>query len=102
MLEDKARNIAQSGYARANPGSDYLYAKASVSEPFGWVYGAAAVTAMANLDDRSWQLVPEISYTGFNNVELRARAFFLDGASHSEFGEKPTSRRIEVYARFYF
>ena len=101
-LEDKARKVAQSGYARANPGSDYLYAKASVSEPFGWVYGAAALTAMTNLKDHSWQLVPEVSYTGFNNIELRARAFVLEGSSHTEFGEKPASRRIEVYARFFF
>ena len=101
-LEDRARKIAQSGYGRANPGSDYLYAKASVSEPFGWVYGSAALTAMTNLKDHSWQLVPEVGYTGFNNVELRARAFFLEGAAHSEFGEKPASRRLEVYARFFF
>ena len=57
---------------------------------------------MTNLNDRSWQLTPEISYTGFNNVEIRARAFFLHGAAHTEFGEKTASRRLEVYARFYF
>lgn len=102
VLAEKARRVAQSGYGRPNPGKDYLYVKASVSEPFGWVYGAASLTAMSNLNDRSWQLVPEVSYTGFNNVELRARAFFLGGADHSEFGEKTASRRLEVYARFYF
>ncbi len=102
MLAEKARRVAQSGFGRSNPGQDYLYVKASVSEPFGWVYGAASITAMTNLDDRSWQVTPEISYTGFNNVELRARAFFLSGSDHTEFGEKPSSRRVEVYARFYF
>lgn len=101
-LADKARAVARSGYGRVNPGTDYVYAKASVSEPFGWVYGSAALTAMTSLEDRSWQLVPEVSYTGFNNVELCARAFVLHGASHTEFGEKPASRRIEVYARFFF
>ena len=101
-LEARARKLAQSGYARPNPGRDYLYAKASVSEPFGWVYGSAALTAMTNLNDHSWQVTPEIGYTGINNVEIRARAFFLGGASHTEFGEKPASRRLEVYARFYF
>lgn len=101
-LQQKAGQVAQSGYGRTNPGRDYLYAKTSVSEPFGWVYGAASVTAMTNLRDRSWQLTPEISYTGFNNVEIRARAFFLHGASHTEFGEKPASRRAEIYARFFF
>ena len=102
MLEEKARRAAQSGYGRPNPGKDYLYVKASVNEPFGWVYGAASLTAMTNIKDRSWQLTPEVSYTGFNNVEIRARTFFLYGASHTEFGEKPASRRVEVYARFFF
>ena len=102
MLEEKARRAAQSGYGRPNPGKDYLYAKASVSEPLGWVYGAASLTAMTSLEDQSWQLTPEVSYTGFNNVEIRARAFFLHGASHTEFGEKAASRRLEVYARFFF
>ena len=101
-LQQKARQVAQSGYGRPNPGRDYLYAKASVSEPFGWVYGAASVTAISNLKDRSWQLTPEISYTGFDNVELRARAIVVKSTSHTEFGEKPASRRIEVYARFFF
>ena len=35
----KARSVAQSGYGKANPGRDYLYLKASVREPFDWVYG---------------------------------------------------------------
>ena len=94
--------VAQSGYGRPNPGRDYLYVKSSVSEPLGWVYGAASLTAMTNLNDNSWQIMPEISYTGFNNVEIRARAFFLSGKSQSEFGEKTADQRFEVYARFYF
>ena len=101
-LEEKARMVAQSGYGRPNPGRDYLYVKSSVSEPLGWVYGAASLTAMTNLNDNSWQIMPEISYTGFNNVEIRARAFFLSGKSQSEFGEKTADQRFEVYARFYF
>jgi hypothetical protein len=102
MLAEKARRVAQSGYGRSNPGRDYLYLKASVSEPLGWVYGAASLTAMTNLKDRSWQLTPEVSYTGFHHVEIRAREVFLHGASHTEFGEKTASRRVEVYARFFF
>ena len=101
-LVNKARTVAQSGYGKPNPGRDYLYVKASVNEPFDWLYGAASVTTMTNLNDHSWQITPEVSYTGFTNVELRARVLFLGGASHTEFGEKTASRRIEVYARFFF
>ena len=101
-LESKARSVAQAGYGKANPGLDYLYVKASVSEPFNWVYGAASLTAMTNLNDGSYQITPEISYTGFTNVELRARVIVLGGPPQSEFTEKASSSRLEVYARFFF
>ncbi len=102
VLASAARTVAQSGYARPNPGRDYLYVKASVSEPFDWVYGAASLTTMVNLNDHSYQLTPEISYTGFANWELRARLIFLAGQAHTEFNEKTASQRLEIYARWFF
>lgn len=98
----RARSVAQSGYGRPNPGRDYLYVKASVSEPFNWVYGAASVTAMVNLNDRSFQVTPELSYTGFANWELRGRLIVLGGQLHTEFNEKASSARLEITARYYF
>lgn len=90
------------GYGKPEPGRDYLYLKASVNEPFDWVYGVASLTAMTNLNDRSFQITPEISYTGFSNLELRARLTILGGQPHTEFGEKITSSRVEVYVRYFF
>lgn len=101
-LANKARTVAQSGYGRPNPGRDYLYVKASASEPFGWLYGAASLATMVNLNDGSWQITPEVSYTGFNNVELRARIIVPGGQSTTEFGEKVSSRRLELTARIFF
>lgn len=101
-LADKARSVAQSGYARPNPGRDYLYLKASVSEPFDWVYGATSLTTIVNLNDHSFQVTPELSYAGFANWELRARLIVLSGQARSEFGEKVSSGRLEIYARYYF
>jgi hypothetical protein len=101
-LESRARALAQAGYGKPSPGLDYLYVKASVSEPFNWVYGAASLTVMSNLNDGSYQITPEISYTGFTNVELRARVIVLGGPPQSEFTEKASSSRLEVYARFFF
>lgn len=101
-LVSKAQRAAQAGYGKSNPGQDYLYVKASVSEPFDWVYGAASLTAMTNLNDGSWQITPEVNYTGFKDIELRARLILLGGPPDSEFTEKSVSDRLEVYARFYF
>lgn len=101
-LATKAASLVQSGLGRANPGQDYVYVKTSVSEPLGWVYGAAAVTWMANAQDHSWQLIPELSYTGFNGWDLRARLAWLHGAALSEFGEKAASSKVELTARYSF
>ncbi len=101
-LAAKAASLARSGFLRANPGQDYVYLKASVNEPLGWVYAAASLTWMTNAQDRSWQLTPELSYTGFNGWDLRGRLFWLQGSDLSEFGAKVTARKLELTARFSF
>lgn len=98
----RAASQARGGYARPNPGRNYLYLRASQKEPFDILYYTPAVTVIANADDRSFSFVPELLYTGINDVELRARAFFLGGGGGTEFGEKQNSRRFEVQARLYF
>jgi hypothetical protein len=57
---------------------------------------------IANANDRSTSVAPELLYSGFNDVELRLRAFFLNGGAGTEFGERQISRRIEFQARLYF
>lgn len=102
-LNNKARDVAaQSGYGKANPGRDYAYLKGSINEPFNWVYGMVAVTSMMNLQDGSWQIQPELSYTGLTDWELRGRIIFFGGQPHSEFTSKASRQRLEIYARFYF
>lgn len=98
----RMQSLAQSGYGRANPGRHYAYLRASAKDPFDWLYVAPALTAIINLDDHSWQLTPEISYTGWQNVELRARAVMLFGDKLSEFGEKAAARRYELLLRMYY
>lgn len=101
-LSSKARSVAQSGYGKANPGQDYVYLKASKAEPFGWLYGSVALTTMLNVGDGSWQIQPEVSYTGFSNLELRSRAIFFGGPEDAEFTTKTSSWRLEAYARYFF
>jgi hypothetical protein len=98
----QARTLAQSGFGRSNPGRHYAYLRVSAKDPFDWLYLTPALTAIANLDDGSWQITPELVYAGWQNVELRARAMLLHGKASSEFGAKPARRRIEASAKFYF
>jgi hypothetical protein len=98
----QAASLAASGYGRANPGRRYAYLRVSTKHPFDWLYFNLALTTIANLDDHSWQLTPELLYTGWRNLELRARAVLLHGDALDEFGAKAASRRLEVSLRLYF
>ena len=101
-LFQKALSLAQGSYGRPNAGRDYVYVRAQMKDALGIVYFMPALTAMMNWQDRSFQVTPELQYTGFKNLELRLRLFLLHGASGTEFGEKQVSRKLEFYGRYYF
>ncbi|HYL19018.1 MAG TPA: hypothetical protein VEV20_10060, partial [Burkholderiales bacterium] len=101
-LLQKALPLSQGGYGKPSPGEDYLYFRAQLKDAFRIVYFSPAITAMMNLQDRSYQLTPELFYTGISNLELRARLFLLQGGSGTDFGEKQVSRKLELQARYYF
>ena len=101
-LVQKALSLSQGGYGRPNPGQEYIYFRAQQKDALGIVYFSPAITAMMNFRDRSYQVTPELQYTGFNNLELRLRLFVLQGGRSTDFGEKQNSRKLEIYARYYF
>lgn len=97
----KARQV-QPSYARPNAGQRYLYLRSSWKDAFDILYLTPALTVIANLDDRSYQVTPEFSYTGIENLELRLRLSLLQGDALTEFGEKPNDRRAELRLRYFF
>jgi hypothetical protein len=101
-LLPKALALSQGAYGRPNPGQDYLYFRAQQKDALGIVYFQPSITAMLNWQDRSYQLTPELLYTGVKNLDLRLRLLMLQGAGLSDFGEKQNSRKLELYARYYF
>jgi hypothetical protein len=102
VLLGKLASLSQQTYLKRNPGQDYLYLRASNKEPFDWLYVTTAVSLIANLDDHSYSLSPEVSYTGFDDLELRVKAAWLQGDEYSEFGEKRNARKLELRLRYYF
>jgi len=101
-LVQKALSLSEGSYGRSNAGTDYLYFRAQQKDGLGIVYFQPSITVMMNLQDHSYQLTPELMYTGISNLELRARLFLLQGDSGTDFGEKQVSRKVELYARYYF
>lgn len=57
---------------------------------------------IANLDDGSTSIAPEITYAGVTNLDLRLRLFFLSGGQLTDFGENQNDRRLELRMRYYF
>lgn len=102
MLLPKALALSKGSYGRPNPGQDYLYFHAQQKDALGIVYFQPAITATMNWQDRSYQITPELLYTGVKNLDLRLRLYLLHGGSLTDFGEKQNSRRMEFYARYYF
>ena len=58
---------------------DYLYLRISQQEPFDILYFTPAITSIVNLNDQSFQLIPELLYTGITNLELRFRTYLPAG-----------------------
>lgn len=98
----KAARLFEGQYGRPNPMRDYLYMRVSQKEPFDLLYLTPAVTAIINIDDRSFSISPEISYTGITNLNLRLKAMFMNGNMESEYGEKPYDLKLELRAGYYF
>ncbi len=102
ILLDRARDMSLRGYGRPQPGRNYFYARFSQKEPFDILYFTPALTAIVNLDDESYTLIPELIYSGFTNWEIRLRFSYLNGNDFSEYGEKQNSNKLEFRLRYLF
>ena len=101
-LLQKASSVTEKSYGKPNAGQQYLYLRVSQKDPFDILYWTPALTAIINVEDKSYSLSPEILYAGITNLELRLKAMILAGDRLSEFGEKPYDYRVELRARYYF
>ena len=98
----EALNLTEGSYGRMNPMRDYLYARVSQKEPFDILYFTPSVTGIFNINDGSFSISPEITYTGITNLELRLKTIFLSGKRNSEYGEKQNDYRAELRVKYYF
>ncbi len=97
-----AAAVTDKNYGKPNAGREYVYLRVSQKDPFDILYWTPALTAIINVEDKSYSLSPEILYAGITNLELRLKAMVLAGDRMSEFGEKPYDFRVELRARYYF
>ena len=98
----KASALTQGNFGKNTPMQDYLYLRVSQQEPFDILYFTPAFSSIVNLNDQSFQFIPELLYTGITNLELRFRTYFIVGERDTEFGEKQNDYRIELRLRYFF
>lgn len=101
-LLDKAREMSVKGYGRPQPGRHYLYTKFTGKEPFDILYFTPGITALMNLEDKSYSISPEGVYTGLTNWEFRLRFSLINGGEYTEYGEKVSSNKVELRVRHFF
>jgi len=101
-LVQPAARAASQGYMQPNVGQNYLYLKVSQKEPFDILDFTPSFTLIANADDHSFSLVPEVLYAGFKNLELRLRLALNRGDASTDYGEKAVQSRVELRARYFF
>jgi len=96
------KDIDKGPFSKPNPMRRYMNFRVWWTEPRNLLYLTPGVQVLYNLDDRSYSVSPDISYTGFENLELRLRATVPVGDALTEWGEKPNDYKIELRARYYF
>lgn len=98
----QASRDAASRYNKNSVMRDYLYLRASHKEPFDILYFTPALTVIANLQDHSSTVNPEIVYSPWQNYEFKAKLGIPLGPSRSEYGEKMHKVRGELTLTRYF
>ena len=101
VLLQRAQAV-NSMYAGQTTMRHYLYLKISQNEPFNLVYFVPSIAVIANVDDHSMLIQPELLYKGIKNLDLRFRIQANAGPRLTEFGEKEASERVEFRIRYYF
>lgn len=101
-LINATRSVMTSRFRSKNLMRDYLYFKASLPEPFEWLYSSVSVFTIYNLNDNSIIFSPQIGYKPFTNSEILLWPSFLFGKDDSEYGSKHFRKKLEIWFRFYF
>ena len=96
------KDLDKGPFSKPNPMRRYMNFRVWWEEPRNLLYATAGVQVLYNFDDDSFSVSPDISYTGFENLEFRLRGTLPVGDSLTEWGEKPNKYKLELRARYYF
>jgi hypothetical protein len=97
-----ASQATEAGYGRMYPMRNYVYGRVNQPDAFDILYLTLGASAIVNVDDGSYSLLPEVQYKPTENLELRWLTNIQRGGSRTDFGEKQADLRLELRLRYYF
>jgi hypothetical protein len=97
-----ASQATEAGYERMYPMRNYVYGRVNQPDAFDILYLTLGASAIVNVDDGSYSLLPEVQYKPTENLELRWLTNIQRGGSRTDFGEKQADVRLELRLRYYF
>jgi len=97
-----ASRATEAGYGSMNPMRNYVYGRVNQPDALDVLYLTLGASAIVNIDDGSYALLPEVQYKPTENLEMRWVANIQRGRSWTEFGEKQVNARLELRVRYYF
>ncbi|MDP1572162.1 MAG: hypothetical protein Q8L86_19365 [Vicinamibacterales bacterium] len=101
-LLSSAGMATAAGYGQLTPMRNYVYGRVTQPDAWGVLYLMLGASAIVNLDDRSYTILPEVQHKPVENLEVRWLMNIQRGGTGTDFGERQADVRIEVRARYYF
>jgi hypothetical protein len=71
-------------------------------EPWDILHLTTGLQILYNTEDQSYSISPELTYEGFDDIEIRLRGTLPVGDALTEWGEKPNQYKLEAQIRMFF
>ncbi len=98
----KAKPLLSQLQQKKTISQDYGYAKASIKEPFDWLYLTPSVAWLGNLSDHSQNVISQLSYAPGNNWSMLASWQHQSGDANTQYGENLVHDKLELKGDYTF
>ena len=81
---------------------DYAYVKASLKEPFDWLYFTPSLTWLGNLADQSFNVITQLNYAPVTDWSFQLSWQQLSGDAYTQYGENLLGNKLELKTNYSF
>jgi hypothetical protein len=81
---------------------DYAYIKASLKEPFDWLYFTPPLTWLGNIADKSFNVITQLNYAPVTDWSFQLSWQQLSGDAYTQYGENLLGNKLELKTNYSF